>query len=119
MGGSEALGLLLPLGQGLGLAIECHGRAGLDKGSHAPGSDRIGRHILTHRGPIRLAAVVPDGAGAALLRHDPLVAACPAGDEAVPEGRARARDPPGFVAVIRGVMVCEPRLHAPAPGEAG
>src|SRR6266851_977870 len=104
VGGSDALGLLLPLGQGLGIDIEFHGREGLEKRIHDPGIDRIGRNILTHRGPILLAEVVTDVAGAALILHDHLVAAFPAVDEAVQEGFARARDPPGFVAVIRGAF---------------
>src|SRR5207245_650793 len=62
VGGREALGLLLPRGQGLGRDIACHGRAGRAKRLHDPGIDRIGRYILTHRGPIRWAEVVTEGA---------------------------------------------------------
>jgi hypothetical protein len=111
VGSGEALGLLLPRGQGLCSDIEFHGREGLEKRIHDPGIDRIGRHLVTHRGPILLAEGVPDGAGAPRILHDHLVAACPAGDEAVQEGVARARDPTGFVPVLLGVIVCEHRLH--------
>ena len=111
VGSGEALGLLLPRGQCLGLDIEFHGREGLEKRLDDPGIDRLGRTRLTHGGPIRLSQVVTEGAGAALLLHDHLVAACAAGDESVQEGCARAREPTGCVPVILGVMVFAPGLH--------
>src|SRR5262249_47237815 len=52
-----------------------------------------------------------DVAGGPPLLHGPLLAAFPPVDEAVPEGFARARDPPGFVAVILGVIVFEHGLN--------
>src|SRR5439155_5999575 len=78
---------------------------------HHPGIDRSGRNILTHGGPILLPQGVTDVAGAALILHDQRVAACPAVDESVQEGLARAWDPTGFVAVIRGVIVFEHGLN--------
>src|SRR5215813_2296532 len=67
VGGGDALGLLLPLGQGLFIDIEFHGREGLEKRIHYPSIDRIGRNILTHRGPVLLSVVVTDVAGAPLI----------------------------------------------------
>jgi len=46
VGRGEALGLLLPRGQCLGLDIEFHGREGLEKRIDDPGIDRLGRNIL-------------------------------------------------------------------------
>src|SRR6266446_8706956 len=111
VGGGDALGLLLPLGQCLGIDIELHGRESLKKRVDDPGIDGIGRNILTHRGPILLPEVVTDVAGAPLILYDHLVAAFPAGDESVQEGFSRSWDAAGFVPVILGVIVCEHGLN--------
>jgi hypothetical protein len=110
VGAGHALGLGLPLGQGLGRDLELHGREGLHKRSDHTRIDGIGRPRVTHGGPRRLPEVVTEGAGAPLLRHDHLGAACPAGDEAVHEGCARPWEAAGVVPVLRGVLVCAHRL---------
>jgi len=66
LGFGEALGLLLSLGQRLRIDIELHRRKGLEKRVHHTRIDRIGRNVLTYRGPILLPQVVTDVAGAAL-----------------------------------------------------
>jgi hypothetical protein len=111
LGVGDALGRLLPLGQRLFVAIEFHRRQRLDKRVAPPRIDRSGRHILTHGSPILVPQGVTDGAGPALILDHHLGAACPAVDKAMPEGFARARAPTGFVAIIRGVLVCEHGLH--------
>src|SRR5438128_12397478 len=111
VGAGNALGLLLPLGQGLGIDIELHGREGLHKRIDHTRIDGIGRNILTHGGPILLPEVVTEVAGAPLILHDHLVAAFPAVDESVQEGFARPWDAAGFVPVILGVIVFEHRLN--------
>jgi hypothetical protein len=102
---------LLPLGQCLGRDIELHGREGLQKRIDHTRIDGIGRTLLTHGCPILVPEGVTEGAGAPLLLHDHLVAACPAGDEAGPEGFARPWDAAGCVPVILGVMVFAHRLN--------
>jgi hypothetical protein len=111
LGGGKALGRRRPLGQCLCRARALHGREGLDKRVDAPGIDRSGRNLLTHGGPILWSEGVTEGAGAPLLLPHHLVAACPAGDEPVPEGCARAREATGVVPVILGVLVFAPGLH--------
>jgi hypothetical protein len=63
----EALGLLLPLGPGLGLDVELHGRQRLQHCVDHADSDRLSSNVLTDRPMILLPPGVPEGAGAPLL----------------------------------------------------
>jgi hypothetical protein len=105
LGFGNALGLLLPLGQRLFIDIELDRREGLKKRIDHTRVDRIGRNILTHRGPILLPQIVTDVAGAPLILHDHFMTAFAAVDQAVQQGFARTGNATGFVAVILGVIV--------------
>src|SRR6266403_4316393 len=66
---------------------------------------------LTDGHTILLPQVVTDVAGTVLILHHHLVAAFAAVDQPVQERFARARDAPGFVAIILGIVVLEHGLN--------
>ncbi len=107
----DTLGLLLPLGQGLCLDVELHGRKRLQKCVDHAGSDRISRNVLTDRHLILLPHGGTEGAGAPLILHPHRVAAGAAVDPPVQQGVARAGDAAGFVAVLCSIIACEQALH--------
>ena len=119
--GSALVRLVLPQGHGLHRDVKLDGGQGGKKGVHHAGIDGIRWQMLAHRHVILLAEGGTEVACAALVLHDHRRPACAAGAEPLQQRLPGARDAAGFVPIIGGVVVGEPRVNLGEgfPGERG